>query len=166
MAYNPSMELFTVGYEGMDIDEFTYFLKKNKIQLVADLRKNPVSRKKGFSKNKMAENLATRKIQYLHLGKLGTPTTWRKQQKEGRLSRKKMFQQFVDQVIPNAQEDIDLLKTIMREKRTALLCFEADATDCHRSFVAHEIVKQEKRAKHKVEIVNLMPENTKQLRMF
>lgn len=49
------MDLFTVGYEGLEIDDFTKFLKRHRIQLVADLRKNPVSRKRGFSKHKLAE---------------------------------------------------------------------------------------------------------------
>ena len=156
-------ELYTVGYEGLDVDEFTLFLKKKKIQVVADLRKNPVSRKKGFSKNKLAEELHKRKITYLHFRSLGTPTEWRKLESQGKITRQKMFEDYVDQIIPQGQEDIEKLRKLMKEKKIALLCYEADATDCHRSFVAQEIWKQEKK---KIKIVDLHPVNTKQLKIF
>ncbi len=76
------MKIFTVGYEGQDIQDFVDFLAKNKITIIADVRKNPVSRKKGFSKNKLAESLATQKIGYMHLPNLGVPSAWRKKAKE------------------------------------------------------------------------------------
>ena len=85
------MKLYTVGYESCDIEDFTEFLRKHKIRQVADLRKNPVSRKKGFSKSRLAENLALKKIDYLHLAALGVPREWRKLAKEEKITRKKMF---------------------------------------------------------------------------
>lgn len=157
------MELYTVGYEGLDVDEFTLFLKKKKIQVIADLRKNPVSRKKGFSKHKLAEQLALKKIAYVHFRALGTPTEWRKLEKEGKMTRRKMFEDYVAKIIPQGKEEIKTLREMMKEKRVALLCYEADATDCHRSFVAKEIYRLEKK---KLEIINLEPVNTKQLRLM
>lgn len=157
------MELFTVGYEGCDIDEFTDFLKKKKIQVIADLRKNPVSRKKGFSKNKLAEQLKLKKINYVHFPELGTPSAWRKLEDQGKITRKKLFEEYVDKIIPQGSKEIELLRQMMREKRIALLCYEADDSDCHRSFVAKEIWRLEKK---KLDIVNLKPVNTKQFRIL
>lgn len=157
------MELYTVGYEGLDIDEFTAFLKKKKIQLIADVRKNPVSRKKGFSKNKMAEQLKLKKIDYAHFPALGTPSAWRKLEHEGKITRKKMFEEYVDKIIPQGEKEIEALRKLMKEKRIALLCYEADATDCHRSFIAQEIWRLEKK---KLDIVNLVPVNTKSFKKF
>ena len=157
------MELYTVGYEGLDIDEFTVFLKKKKIQVIADLRKNPVSRKKGFSKHKLAEQLKLKKIDYAHFPALGTPSAWRKLEDQGKITRKKMFEEYVDKIIPQGEKEIETLRQMLREKRIALLCYEADATDCHRSFVAQEIFRLEKK---KLEIVDLVPVNTKQLKKF
>lgn len=51
------MTLFTIGYENAEITNFIEALRRSKIQRVADVRKNPVSRKRGFSKNKLAEHL-------------------------------------------------------------------------------------------------------------
>jgi len=146
------MELFTIGYEGLDIDEFTSFLKKKRIQLIADVRKNPVSRKKGFSKHKMAAALKEKGIDYVHLPGLGTPSAWRKQADKGLLTREKMFENFAEEIIPTHPDEMDQLRQLMREKRMALLCYEADATDCHRKCLADEIVKLEK---GKVEVVDL-----------
>ena len=146
------MELYTVGYEGFDVEDFVTFLKKNKIKLIADLRKNPISRKRGFSKNKLAEQLKEKKIEYLHFKNLGTPTEWRRQQAAGKMSRSKMFELYTDKIIPMASKEIEQLRKLLREKNTAILCYEADATDCHRSYVAKEISRLEKK---KIKIVNL-----------
>lgn len=42
--------VYTIGYEGIDLEQFIDIIKKNHIDTIIDVRKNPVSRKKGFSK--------------------------------------------------------------------------------------------------------------------
>ena len=138
------MKLFTVGYEAQDINGFCNKLKKEGIQCIADLRKNPISRKKGFSKNKLAENLKKQKIEYLHFGGLGVPTLWRKQAKKKFITRKKMFLDYKKRIIPKHLHDIEVLRVLMRAQNLALLCYEADAKDCHRSFVSEKIQRLEK----------------------
>jgi uncharacterized protein (DUF488 family) len=147
-----NMKLYTVGYEGCDIDEFTTALKKKGVRQVADLRKNPVSRKKGFSKRLLGEALAKKKIEYIHVPGLGVPTEWRKKAKEEVITRKKMFHDYVKKILPKQPEDIEALKSLMRKKGLALLCYEAEAADCHRHFVAQEIVRT---TKGKVDVVDL-----------
>ena len=146
------MKLFTVGYEGASLDEFMLALKKHHIRCIADLRKNPVSRKRGFSKKLLGEGLDAQGIAYIHLPGLGTPTEWRKQEKEGLLSRKKMFNNYVKKVLPQHPDDLRTLQKLMSRKGLALLCYEADASDCHRSFVAQELTRLEKGA---VQTVNI-----------
>lgn len=137
------MTFYTVGYEGLDIDDFVNFLAQNKIRCLVDLRKNPVSRKKGFSKNRLAENLSRRQIGYRHLGALGVPSAWRKQAKEKIITRAKMFRDYVRQILPAEKEALKELEELLKkEKRVALLCYEANADDCHRSFVAEEILRR------------------------
>lgn len=142
------MKIFTVGYEGWEIEDFTRFLKKNKIKIVIDTRKNPLSRKKGFSKNKLAEQLGIKKIEYLHLRNLGTPTEWRKLEKIGKLTRQKMFQMYVEKILPQVPDDLRLVEKLAQQKNVALLCYEADACDCHRFFIAKKISKQKKNIVH------------------
>lgn len=150
-----SMKIYTVGYEGCDIQEFVEFLHKNKIKEVADLRKNPLSRKKGFSKNKLAENLATKKIRYLHLPNLGVPSPWRKQAKAELITRKKMFSDYVKLILPEASLELKDLLALTQKTKLAVLCYEAEALDCHRHFVAEKLKKM---SKGKLEIVDLKVE--------
>jgi uncharacterized protein (DUF488 family) len=152
--YVAAMTLYTVGYEGCDIEEFVKFLQKKKISVIADLRKNPVSRKRGFSKNKLAEQLGLKKINYVHYKTLGTPTAWRKLESAGRMTREKMFELYVREVLPKASEEIELLRNLLANQSTAILCYEADAIDCHRNYVADELVRLEKR---KLKVVHLLP---------
>ena len=154
------MRIFTVGYEACDITEFCERLRSHGIELIADLRKNPVSRKKGFSKRKLAENLQDFKIEYLHFGGLGVPTEWRKQAKEEIITRKKMFQDYVRKVIPAHKIEIEQIRKLMKRQKIALLCYEADASDCHRSFVAQKLLQLEKTLK----IKNLSVKETAQLK--
>jgi uncharacterized protein (DUF488 family) len=145
-------KLFTIGYEGATPEELIQTLKKNHVQCVVDLRKNPISRKRGFSKRLLGESLHAKKIEYMHLPGLGTPTEWRKSEKAGLITREKMFRDYVKKVIPQHPEDLETLRKQMHRQNVAILCYEADATDCHRSFVAKELAAQEKQ---KLEIINL-----------
>lgn len=156
-------KLYTVGYEGLEIEDFCQSLKKKKIQCVADIRKNPISRKRGFSKSRLGEALAAHGIEYIHYRGLGTPTEWRKQEKAEIISRKKLLSDYKKKIIPKHPEEMQALQSLLRKKRTALLCYEADVTDCHRHCVADEIAKREK---GEVEIVNLelKPKGLKSLR--
>ena len=49
--------LYTIGYEGRKIDEFVVNLKSSHVKMLIDVRELPLSRKKGFSKNKLKEKL-------------------------------------------------------------------------------------------------------------
>ena len=139
------MIIFTVGYEGCDIDYFVSALKKNKIACIIDIRKNPVSRKKGFSKNKLRDALAHEGINYVHFGGLGVPQAWRKAEKAHEITRRKMFSDYVKKIIPVHEVDVEeVIKVARKEKRAALLCYEADASDCHRRYLAEEIKKHTK----------------------
>jgi uncharacterized protein (DUF488 family) len=66
------MNLFTIGYEGLDQRQFMAHLAHNKISVVADVRHLPLSRKKGFSKSSLAEMLNENDIEYISLRDLGT----------------------------------------------------------------------------------------------
>lgn len=150
------MKIFTVGYEGCDIEDFTTFLKSKKIKHVVDVRKNPISRKKGFSKNRLAAALSEKKIAYTHVGALGVPREWRQKNKAGQLTRKKMFTDYVKKILPEAQEELQNLLASAKSNQAAVLCYEADYTDCHRHYVALALKKM---SKGKLHINNLQPFN-------
>ncbi|WII71480.1 DUF488 domain-containing protein [Bdellovibrio sp. 22V] len=148
------MTLFTIGYEASTLEEFIDGLKKNKIKVVVDVRKNPVSRKKGFSKRKLAEALEKNKIGYGHFPGLGVPSAWRKEAKEHKITREHMFKNYQRQILPKQDDDLESIAEMLRtpKNRVALLCFEANADDCHRRYVAEEL---HKRTKAKVKNITL-----------
>jgi uncharacterized protein (DUF488 family) len=77
---------YTIGYEGTDIDRFVETLKVNGVELLADVRALPLSRKEGFSRSKLRQRVESECIAYLHLEALGDP-------KEGRdAARKRRFE--------------------------------------------------------------------------
>jgi hypothetical protein len=49
------MILFTIGYEKLDQKQFMTYLSNHGVEVVADIRKLPVSRKKGFSKTALRQ---------------------------------------------------------------------------------------------------------------
>jgi len=59
--------IYTIGYEERTLEEFIEQLKLFNISTLVDIRENPFSRKKGFSKNALAQSLEENGIEYLHL---------------------------------------------------------------------------------------------------
>ena len=70
--------LFTIGYEGISFEAYANRLLENNIRLLCDVRKNPFSRKFGFSKNIMSNLLQKIGIEYQHIPALGIVSAARK----------------------------------------------------------------------------------------
>jgi uncharacterized protein (DUF488 family) len=147
------MVLYTVGYEGCEISEFVTFLAKKKIEVIADVRKNPISRKKGFSKNKLAAHLREKQIDYVHFKGLGVPSEWRKRAKAKLITRERMFEDYKEKILPEHTEELSEIRKLASEKKLALLCYEHEADDCHR----HQVSDRLKRAaKGRLKVVDLL----------
>ena len=134
------MNLFTIGYEGLDPKQFIKHLNHHGVDVVADIRKLPISRKKGFSKTALKETLSDKSIDYLNFQQLGAPKALRDE-----LYRSGDYDRFFQEYQDNISDKDDHLKSIYslvdRGKKVALLCFERDPGKCHRKVVAEEIRK-------------------------
>lgn len=125
----------TIGYEGSTIDNFVMTLKRDSISLLIDVRDLPLSRKKGFSKNHLAEILKQHGIQYVHLRGLGDP-------KEGRMAARagdyKLFEKIFGRHMKTktALKDLETAADLVRSHHACLMCFECEHEKCHRSIVA------------------------------
>ena len=75
-------ELYTIGYEGINIDDFIKQLKTSGVSKLIDVRDIPFSRKKGFSKEVLKETLEDNNIKYFHFKPLGSPASLRSKLKE------------------------------------------------------------------------------------
>jgi len=134
------MTLFTIGYEGLDKRQFAAHLDHHGIDVVADIRKLPLSRKKGFSKTALKEMLANKDIKYLNFQELGAPKEIRDE-----LYKSGNYRRFFREYQSNISDKKDHLEAIhllvTKGKNVTLLCFECDPQKCHRKVVAEEIKK-------------------------
>jgi len=131
------MTLFTIGYEGRDIEEYLELLKRNMVKLVIDVRRNPISRKRGFSKTRMREALSNEGIDYIHFPQLGIESERRKGLKN-RSDYLSLFSWYEEEVLIREHDTLMEIISILNESdRIALTCYEADFTFCHRSRVSN-----------------------------
>lgn len=127
--------LFTIGYEGADLPAFLSTLEEAGVRNVADIRDVPVSRKKGFSKNKLAAALDEIGISYLHLKQLGDPKEGREAMRRGdREAFLAVFHEHID--CDGARLALSQLAEEVAKSETVLLCYERDPKHCHRTIVA------------------------------
>lgn len=131
--------LYTIGYQGKNIDEFKHILKENKIDLLLDVRANGWSRKPNFSNKQLKEHVTSTGIEYAHNPVLGSPREIR-----NRLDETKDYEAFTRDYLTQlrtASVDMRTIAELMRSRRVCLMCYEANAAECHRSILAEEIKK-------------------------
>jgi uncharacterized protein (DUF488 family) len=124
--------IFTIGYEGATQAELIGALRTAGVTRVIDVRAVPLSRKPGFSKNVLAAGLKEAGIDYVHLKALGTPPAGREAARKGRMAE--MEQIYAAQLeTPEAAAEAARMIALARERPSALLCFERDPAQCHRT---------------------------------
>ena len=130
--------VFTIGYEGTDIERFILTLKAVGVEVLADVRAIALSRKKGFSKTALRNKLAEEGIQYVHFSALGDPKPGREAARAGKYDLfRKIYGKHLETT--EAQAALRELEIAVQEKSTCLLCFERDPNVCHRSIVTNEL---------------------------
>jgi uncharacterized protein (DUF488 family) len=145
------VEVATVGYQGATVQSFLQALREASTELVVDVRAVASSRRPGFAKSALAANLEGDGIDYLHLRDLGTPAAGRAAARAGRHAEmRRIYGKHLK--TPAAQAALEALADIVRSRRACLLCFEADATHCHRSLVADALA-----ARLPVRVTHLAP---------
>mgnify|MGYP001418496095 CR=1 FL=1 len=132
---------FTIGYEGQSFENYLNRLIKNNISLLCDVRRNPLSRKYGFSKSTLSDNLEKLGIKYIHFPELGILSQKRKEVKSQR-DYDDLFDEYEKTTLQNNKEFLYKLQDLMNEhRRIAITCFEAKACQCHRGRVAKHLSK-------------------------
>jgi Uncharacterized conserved protein len=130
--------LFTIGYEGIRLDDFLAVLENSAIDILLDIREIPVSRRKGFSRNALSEALAEVDINYRHERSLGSPKAIRhKFRADG--NHQAFFRAFNRYLIKQSS----LLQELAEELKgnVVLMCYEKDHTQCHRSSVVNALAE-------------------------
>lgn len=135
--------IFTIGYEGMKIDPFISDLKRNKIDVLLDVRESTKSMQKPeFSEEFLRKNLNTAEIKYLTRKDLGAPYVIRESYIKGGLSQKCFEKWYKWNVSEREGNKIpDLIEMIKSQGKTALMCYEKDVNTCHRNILADLIME-------------------------
>lgn len=134
--------IVSVGYEGKAIDEFVEALSAAGVDVLADVRMTPLSRKAGFSKNRLAEALADAGIEYVHLRALGNPKSNREPFWDGRVEEgREAFRGLLGGQA--ATSALDELLALATSSVVAVLCFEHEQERCHRHVVIDEVTRRQ-----------------------
>ncbi len=129
----------TIGYEGGSVEVYLNKLIENDVRLLVDVRKNPLSRKYGFSKRTLSTLTNNLGIEYVHLPDLGITSADRKSL-HTQQDYDKLFARYDQTVLKEQTGALQQLLTMYKsKKRLAITCFERDHYQCHRSRVANAI---------------------------
>ena len=135
------MRIFTIGYEGATMGDFIAALTSAGVERVIDVRALPLSRRPGFSKTPLKGALAEVGIDYVHLRALGTPAAGREAARKGRHEDLKRI--YASQLeLPEAIAQGAQMLALVREKPSALLCFEREPSGCHRSLLLRAVARE------------------------
>ena len=126
--------IWTIGYEQATQAAVAAALQEAGVELLADIRFLPLSRRPGFSKSSLAAGMAEGGIGYRHFKALGTPA-------EGRAAARRHDHAALERIyagqleLPEALAAMAELRDLASERRVALLCYEREARECHRSLL-------------------------------
>lgn len=135
---------FTIGYEGQSFENYLNRLIENNIQLLCDVRKNPLSRKYGFSKRTLSDTLEKLDIQYIHMPALGIVSD-KRQELNSQADYDRLFNEYERSTLKDNSDAIDtLIEFVEQKRRVAITCFEATHCMCHRGRVAKAVAKHAK----------------------
>lgn len=132
--------IWTIGHSTRDFEILLAMLKSSQIEVVADVRSYPGSRRyPHYNKEALEISLPQSNIEYIHLKKLGgrrkvNPdsiyTAW----------RHPAFRAYADYMqTPAFEEGIEELTKLASERRTAYMCSEALWWRCHRSMISDKL---------------------------
>lgn len=138
MPPSPETKLiFTIGHSTRTLQEFLDLLRTNQIEVLADVRRFPGSRKfPHFSKENLEISLPKAGIQYLHFENLGGRRKGNPDSKNSawRLASFKAYADYME--TPEFTDAAQELQELATGKRVAYMCSEAVWWSCHRALVS------------------------------
>lgn len=126
--------LYTIGYEGREVADLVHRLVAHGVDVLVDVRERAQSRKRGFSKSALSDELGDAGIEYVHYPSLGSPRALRQWARETG-----DVETFFAEYRRHLDGELDAVREVASlgsSKKICLLCFEGDHRMCHRSVVA------------------------------
>lgn len=128
--------LYTIGYEGISLEQYLNKLLIYGVKCLCDVRRNPYSQKYGFSKTGLQEFLGLTGIQYIHIPELGIASSLR-QELDSEMDYYKLLTKYENELLPQCSDKIEYLESLLKTHEVvAITCFEANVSHCHRGKIA------------------------------
>ena len=135
------LEILTVGHSNHEERHFIELLRGVGVGLLVDVRQNPRSRYEHFNRSPLAGSLKAAGIGYEQLGEeLGgrrTPS----EDSPNRAWEDEAFRGYADHMAsPEFAAGLARLRELASGSRVAVMCAEADWTQCHRRLISDALV--------------------------
>ena len=131
--------IVTIGYEGRSIESYLNELLRNAATLLCDVRRNPLSRKYGFSKSTLRHACEGFGIRYEHLPELGIASE-KRQEAHTEADYDALFAEYERESLPRQRLTLEKIRRwVTAGERVALTCFEREPQRCHRHCVAEAL---------------------------
>lgn len=133
--------IWTIGYEQATVAAVMNALVEAGVEVLADVRALPLSRRPGFSKSALAASAREAGIEYVHFKALGTPA-------DGRAAARRNDHSALERIyegqlqLPEAIAAGAILADLAKERNVALLCYEREAHGCHRSLLRKAVLPE------------------------
>ncbi len=136
---NSGQPLQTIGYEGRSLENYLNRLLQGGVTVLCDVRRNPLSRKYGFSKSTLSNACSGVGMRYEHLPQLGIASDLR-QDLQNQEDYDTLFAEYERDWLPKQTEALETIQTwIESGERVALTCYEHLPQQCHRHCVAEAL---------------------------
>lgn len=131
--------VITIGYEGRSLENYLNSLIGAGVTLLCDVRRNPISRKYGFSKGTLANVCHGVGIRYEHLPELGIASD-RRQSLTTQADYDALFADYKRRDLPKQTAALERVRQwIDAGEKVALTCYEEQPRQCHRHCVSEAI---------------------------
>jgi uncharacterized protein (DUF488 family) len=131
--------LVTIGYEGRSLERYLNLLLQNSVTVLSDVRRNPLSRKYGFSKSTLSKACEGVGLRYEHLPELGIDSEERRELNT-QADYDALFLVYERESLPRQVASITKIRGwVEAGERVALTCFELLPCQCHRHCVAEAL---------------------------
>jgi len=130
--------ILTAGLAGESVDSWIERLLRNQVQVVIDVRFNPVSRTYGFHKTRLRHLLSRVGIRYEHRPELGIDSSTRARF-PSQHDRRALLDDYESELRRDKSVAIGELATQMKILPSVLVCQERDPEECHRSRLAEAV---------------------------
>jgi uncharacterized protein (DUF488 family) len=143
--------IWTIGYEQATVAGLISALSRAGVEVLADVRALPLSRRPGFSKTALAGAAHEAGIEYRHFKALGTPADGRAAARRG--DHAALASIYAGQLeLPEAIAAGAALADLAATRKVALLCYERAAAECHRTLLREAVLPG-------FEAVDLLPDD-------